>query len=226
MKKLILLIPVILLLTSCNNNLNNIDNINNEFNNINNEQHNENKEKQEDYIDNNPIKIALYENNQIVKSYKTTLSNFKDIAVFDIYYTNEETTTENNTKNNFLKYYNQYQNIENYKTGLYISFTADGNKIEQLILNSSKTHAMSPYLYIYLYDDINQEPNTYYSHLDPEKPNDQNIISSVKLFLAQEGIKITSPITMTVFTYDSEEDFTKDNHYRGISSYTIEIEIK
>ena len=53
---------------------------------------------------------------------------------------------------------------------------------------------------------------------------DNTIISSIKLFLAQEGKKITSPITLTVFTYDSDDDFTEDNHYRGISSYTVIIE--
>lgn len=214
MKKIFLLTLTILTLSSCSSNTNNQINI---------PKINIDESIQTDnYVDNNPIKIALYENNQKITSYKTTLSNFKDIAVFDIYYTNKETTTENNTKSNYLKYYNQYQNINNYKTGFHFSFTADGKKIEHLALNPSSIHAMSPYLYIYLYDDINQKPNSYYSHLEPSDMNDSTIISSIKLFLAQEGTKIESPITMTVFTYDNEEDF-KDNHYRGTSSYTIEI---
>ena len=53
--------------------------------------------------------------------------------------------------------------------------------------------------------------------------NESTIISSIKIFSAQEGIKITSPITVTVFTYDSIDDITNDNHYRGNSSYTITI---
>ena len=85
---------------------------------------------------------------------------------------------------------------------------------------------MTPYLYIYLYDDVNQAPNTYYSHLEMKDFNDSTIISSIKLFLAQEGIKITSPITMTVFTYNGDEDFDENNRYRGNSSYTIIIDIK
>ena len=171
------------------------------------------------------ISINLYENNQIVKSYNTTLSNFKDIAVFDIYYTNEEQVTENNTKANYQKYYNQYNDIDHVKTGFYFSFEADGKKIEQLALDPTAMHSMTPYLYIYLYDDINQEARTYYSHLEPDDVKDNTIYSSIKLFLAQEGTKITSPITMTVFTYDSDDDFTEDNHYRGTSSYTITINI-
>ena len=85
---------------------------------------------------------------------------------------------------------------------------------------------MTPYLYVYLYDDINQEPNSYYNHLEPEDMKENTIFSSIKLFLAQEGEKITSPITLTVFTYNNEKDFTEDNKYRGSSSYTIEIETK
>ena len=54
---------------------------------------------------------------------------------------------------------------------------------------------------------------------------ENTIISSIKLFTAHKGTSITSPITLTAFTYDSEDDF-KDNKYRGTSSYTITIETK
>lgn len=226
MKKIILIL-IILTITGCNNQqknneiTNNNEIQNNETNNIIEEQ-----PKEDIYIDDNPIKIALYENNNIVKSYNTTLSNFKDIAVFDIYYTNIDTVSESNTKDNYLKYYNEYENINNYKTGFYFTFEADGKTIEHLALDPNSQHAMTPYLYIYLYDDVNQEPNTYYSHLEPIDIKDDTIYSSIKLFLAQEGTKITSPITMTVFTYNDESDFDESNKYRGNSSYTITINTK
>lgn len=216
MKKIILFITIFLILTGCEDrNDNSIKEINLDE-----------TIKTNTYVDNNPIKVALYEDNHIIKSYSTTLANFKEIAVFNIYYTNKEKLDSTNIKYNYQKYYNEYDNIENYKTGFYISFEAEGKKIEQLALDPTSKHAMTPYLYIYLYDDINQVPGTFYSHLEPEDMKDNTIISSIKLFLAQEGEKITSPITLTVFTYDSDDDFTKDNHYRGISSYTIKIETK
>ena len=99
---------------------------NKEISNDNQEQSN-NKTNEEEiidtYIDENPVKVALYENNKIVKNYNTTLSNYKDIAVFDIYYTNDEETTERNTKSNYLKYYNMYEFISNVKTGFYFEFS-------------------------------------------------------------------------------------------------------
>ena len=99
-----------------------------------------------EYVDNNPIKVALYEDNHIVKSYSTTLDNFKEIAVFNIYYTNKEKLDSTNIKYNYQKYYNEYDNIDNYKTGFYISFEAAGKKIEQIELDSKSKNAINRYL--------------------------------------------------------------------------------
>lgn len=182
--------------------------------------------KNDTYIDDNPIKIALYENDHIIKSYSTTLGNFKEIAVFNIYYTNKESLDSSNIKYNYQKYFNEYKEIENYKTGFYISFEAEESKIEQLVLDPTSKHAMAPYLYIYLYDDVNQATGSFYSHLEPEDMKENTIISSIKLFFAHKGTSLTSPISLTVFTYNGDDDFTEDGHYRGTSSYTIEIETK
>ena len=182
--------------------------------------------KTDNYIDDNPIKVALYENNYKVKSYNATLGNFKEIAVFNVYYTNIDTLNSSNIKYNYQKYYQEYENIDNYKTGFYISYEAEGNKVEKLILDPTSKHSMAPYVYIYLYDDVNQATGTFYSHLEPEDMKENTIISSIKLFLAHKGTSITTPITLTVFTYNGDEDFTEDGKYRGISSYTIEIQTK
>ena len=40
--------------------------------------------------------------------------------------------------------------------------------------------------------------------------------------MANKATSISSPITLTVFTYD-EDDFDKDNNYIGKSKYTITI---
>lgn len=225
MKKIILLITIFTILTGCTHKKNNIskENINNE---VIQDIPSEKTEEIEEYKDNNPVKVALYRNSKKVTSYSTTLSNSKDIAVFDVYYTDVDKVSSSNTKTNYLKYYNEYENIDNHKNGFYITFEADGKKMESLILDAKGTYSLQPYMYVYLYDDINQEPNTYYSHLTKKDMNENTIISSIKLYLAYETEKISSPITLTVFTYDGEDDFNEDNLYRGNSSYTIEIEAK
>ena len=214
-KKTILLITTIFLLIGCQNNENhNIDtNINID-----------DAIKMDDYIDDNPIKVSLYEGKNKVKNYQTTLGNFKDFAVFNIYYTDIDKLDSSYTKYNYKKYYNQYKDIDNYKTGFYITFEAEGKTIEKLILDPSAQHSMAPYVYVYLYDDVNQPDGTWYSHLEPKDMKETTVISSIKLLFAHKGTSITSPITVTVFTYDSEDDFTEDKYYRGISSYTVNIE--
>lgn len=224
MKKIFLFITLIFILTGCQSNKNLTNKTNNE-NSISNEIIND-IPKEPQYTDNNNVKVSLYEGNKKVTSYITTLSNFKDIATFQVYYTDVDTLDNSNIKYNYQKYYNQYENIKNHKTGFYISFEAEGNKIEQLVLDPTSKHAMTPYLYVYLYDGVNQKDGVYYSHLEPVDMKEDTIISSIKLFLAQEGSKISSPINLTVFTYDTEDDFDENNLYRGNSSYTIEIETK
>ena len=213
MKKIYIIILILLTLTGCSNKTNytykeiNIDNT----------------IKIDNYIDDNPIKVGLYQGNQIVKSSNTALGNFKELGIFNVYYTNIEKLDSYNIKYNYQKYANTYENINNYKTGFHISFEADGKTVEQLVLDPTSKHYMEPYLYVYLYDDVNQTPGSFYSHLEPEDMKDNTIISSIKLFYPHKGTSITSPITLTVFTYDGIDDFTEDNHYRGKSSYTIKI---
>lgn len=216
MKKIILLFSIFLILTGCQNQTENT------FKEIN----IEDSIKNDTYTDNNPIEVALYQGNSIVKTYNTTLGNFKELGVFNVYYTNKEKLDSSNIKYNYKKYFNQYENIDNYKTGFYIIFETKEKKIEQLILDPTTKHTMAPYMYVYLYDDVNQAPGTFYSHLEPNDMKENTIISSIKLFFPHEGTSITSPITLTVFTYDSNDDFTEDNHYRGTSSYTITINTK
>lgn len=176
-------------------------------------------------VDKNPIKIGLYKDNTLVKSASTTLDNNKDIDSYYVYYTNDETLSSNNVKTNYNKYYQEYSNIDEYKTGFYISFEVEEKTIEKTILDASATYSMSPYLFIYLYDDINVADGIWYSHLKQEDVNENTILSSIKLYLAQEGSKITSPIELTVFTYDND-DLDEFNNYLGNNKYTLIIETK
>ena len=174
------------------------------------------------YVDDNPIKIGIYDGNKLVKDYQTNFISKTDLAVFNILYTNEEIIDYNSTKVNWKKYYSTYSNIEKYKTGFYISFETNGELHEKTILDSNNTYVFDPYMFIYLYDDINQLDNTWYSHIEPNEENENTIFSSIKIYLVDSD-SITSPITLTVFTYDSDDDFNDEGKYRGKSSYTIHI---
>lgn len=212
MKKILIIISL-LLLTACSNQSNSPKNIE--------------LDKQLDisintYQDNNPITIGLYEDEHLIKDYHVKLTNMKDITVFNIYYTNQDPLENNYIKYNWNKYYKNYENIDKYKIGFIISFEAEGKLYKEQILTPDCEYIFAPYLYVYLYDDINQPNGSWYSHLLPEEVTDKTIFSSIKLFMANKATDISSPITLTVFTYD-EDDFDSSNNYIGKSKYTTTI---
>lgn len=177
----------------------------------------------EEYVDNNPIKIGIYENDiKLVKEYEVAKQNRKEI-IFSFYYTNEENLGNSRQKENWNKFFNQYSNIENYKIGFNFSFYVGEEKIQKTILKPD-TYAFNPYFYIYIYDDINQPDYTFYSHLEEKDINEKTIFSSLKILFI-DPFPIKSPIEFTVFTYDSLDDFDENNNYRGNSKYTMNINL-
>lgn len=177
----------------------------------------------EEYIDDNPITIGIYENDiTLIKECNLVKESRREV-VLDFYYTNEENLGSNNQKENWYKFYSNYTNIDDYKIGFHFSFYVGDTKIEKTVLNTY-TFTFEPYFYIYLYDDINQPDNTFYSHLEDADVNENTIFSSIKIFL-MEPYDITSPIKFTVFTYNGLEDFDENNNYRGNSKYQININL-
>ena len=178
---------------------------------------------EEQYIDHNPITIGIYDNDiNLVKEYNLVKESRRE-KVFSFYYTNEENVGSNRYKENWYKFYSNYTDIDDYKIGFHFSFYVGDALIEKTILNPY-TFAFEPYFYIYIYDDINQPDNTFYSHLEDDDVNENTIFSSIKIFLMEPGA-ITSPIKFTVFTYDGLEDFDENNNYRGNSKYAININL-
>ena len=180
---------------------------------------------QDEYNDTNPIKVGLYQNNSLVKEVTFTKANHKEVGTYNAYYTNKEKLENDSVKNNWYRYYKSYDDIKDYKTGFYVSFEVDGKKYEETILNPSSKHKLTPYLYIYLYDSYNYKPGTTYTHLEMEDVKDNTVYTSIKLYLAQEGSKITSPITLEVFTY-KDGDISENGYYRGNSKYSIKVNLK
>ncbi len=175
-----------------------------------------------EYKDDNPIKVGLYMNGKLVHDYATPIIDAEDIAVYDIYFTNEENVGDYSTKYNFNRFYQEYDNIDKYKIGFYIGFETKDKKKEVTVLDPSKMHDLY-YIYNYLYDDIHQPDGAWYSHVEMDDVKDNTLYTSIKLYAGGETDQITSPITLTVFTYDDMDDFDQNGYYRGNSSYTIKI---
>ena len=175
------------------------------------------------YVDTNPIKVGIYKNRKLLKEFNKKFTNQTDIAIFNIVFTNDETLPNKSFKTLWKEYFNKYENINDYKIGFEISLEINGEKKENIMLNPANQHKLTPYLYAYLYDDIHN--SGYYSHVTMDDVKDNTIYSSIKLYLHKQTNEITSPITLTVFTYKDDSDFL-DGHYRGNSKYTITINNK
>ena len=180
----------------------------------------------QEYVDDNPIKLGLflyddnYQNKEVIKDtyYADFISN-KEIGSFEVFLTDSKVINGKNFKDTWNKYYDMYDNIDNYKIGFNIKFMLyDGTSYEGNILEPD-IYKFGRYFYIYLYDDIHQTDGTFYSHL--ESMNENTLITSIKLY-AVDCINEVESIILSTFTYDNEDDFDNDN-YRGNSLYVIRI---
>lgn len=186
-------------------------------------------QKTEEYVDENEMKIGLYidEGNRkrLVKEYYCDFSAENIMGIFYAIPTLEEEIVGDDFKTIFDQYYHEYVNYNNYKIGYNIKFTLDsGETINQIVLNPDDAYLLFPKVQCYLYDDIHLIPGRSYYHITQDIMNDERICSSIKLVGDKNTRNIVSPIELTVFTFDGEDDFTPmTKKYRGNSSYTILI---
>lgn len=191
----------------------------------------ENKEEVpiiEEYKDLNDTPISFY---QLKGNTLTKISNLSgsynaldDIGVFQIYPSKEEVITLNSSfASSFYEEYIKYKEKLNIKIGFSIDFLLDtGEEVSYLILTPQNTMDHWEYLMGYLYDDYINQGKGFYSHIEESEYSDTTLFTALKLQCGAYVDKITSLIHLTVFTYDSEDDFL-DGKYRGNSSSTITI---
>ena len=182
----------------------------------------------EEYKDLNDTPISFY---QLKGNSLTKISNLSgkynamdDIGIFQIYPSTEENISLNSSfATSFYQEYNKYREITNIKIGFSIDFLLDaGEEISYLILTPENTMDHWEYLMGYLYDDYINQGKSFYSHIEMADYSDTTLFTALKLQCGAYIDKISSPIHLTVFTYDSEDDFL-GNKYRGNSSSTITI---
>ena len=224
MKKIILIL-LIILMTGCSFNLDKDLKDHEDTSDIEEKEEAE-EEIEEIYKDDNPLKVAFYQgsNNvyEKVSVFKSPLNSYKDIGMFCVILDYKDEIS-----GNFKELYNNVKNSYSdfkYKIGYNISFTLkDGKSYDENILKPIDLFAytFSNYLYIWLYDDINT--NGWHSHLEEKDYNENTIMSSIKLMATDLSREVVDGFNITVFTYDSEDDFDSDGHYRGNSKFTLKI---
>lgn len=180
-----------------------------------------------EYVDENPINMGLYtkKNNTytLLKSYNTNIYPNKDINTFQILPKNDEFITFKGRYTDYVK--STWDSINtNYKMGIILTIPLkDGTVINEYIYDPSNTLRNQKYIGVYLYDAVIHAKDKWYSHITNEEFNENTIITSVKLTAGNSETDINYPIKLSVFTYDTDDDFSKDE-YRGQSIYTLLID--
>ena len=175
------------------------------------------------YIDYNNTPIAIYRNNQKVVEFKDSFRIGKDMAIFKIFPSNDEYISFSGEA--FYSKFNEYNTSGNLKIGFNMSYDViDGRHFSQTILHVNDTYDYQGYILEFLYDDYDlYKNNKIYSHVEPDQENENTLFSSIKLYPQSAYPDIISKIILTVFTYDSEDDFDENHEYRGNSKYSIVI---
>ena len=172
-----------------------------------------------------PTNLGLYTLNNgirtIVTEYESNFPQYQDLVSFETYFTKDNTLPNNNQKNLWNQYYETYKDIPNLKIGYHIKFTTDEGEVDKTITSPEDVESFFNYIQIYLYDDIHQESG-WYSHVTKEDMKEETIFTSIKLTGSTKIDNISSPITLTVFSYQKgEKIFFDDNN-----SYQITIKRK
>ena len=177
------------------------------------------------YKDENKTPIGIYkvQGNTLTKLTKINVTPVveQDMGVFQIYPSNEDNLTID--KGFGLAFYDEWNKYNNIKLGFNIKFSlADGRNISYNIFSPENTFDQWEYLMTYLYDDYNNFGKGFYSHIEKEQFTENTLMTSIKIQSSYSVDQINSKISLTVFTYDTEDDFD-NNEYRGSSSYTMDI---
>jgi len=185
-----------------------------------------NSEEEEDaYVDDNPITVGLYVGlngtTTLVDHFDSTWKQYTDIIVFSTFYTQEKTLAADSVAGSFDSGKNNYSNINNYRIGYNVKFTVkNGEVIDRTILNITDSILSTEYLLFYFYDDILHRNDSWYSHITEAEWNTSTMMTSFKITGGTVYNEVTSPVEVTVFTYDSTDDFDANGKYRGNSKYT------
>ena len=219
--KVIFLILLCYFFTGCSKNVENT----NQMNRI------EIQEKEEVidiYEDKNLIKIGLYDNINgkylIYKDYKDSFKPSKDINTFQIVFSDEEEVSYKGNRQDFIK--SLWDDISyKFTLGIILEYdTINNGHIRHVIYSPDNTLENFDYFQVYLYDAIAHKNDKWYSHITKEEFNDNSYITSFKLTAGPKIEEVLFPVEISVFTYDSEDDFDFEGNYRGNSIYTIKLD--
>lgn len=181
-----------------------------------------------EYQDSNETPISFYQikGNQLIKltSISGNFNSLDDVGLFQIYPSNEEIISLDTTfASSFYQTWLAYNSQGNLKIGFSLEIPIDGKEtISYNILTPSQAMDHWEYFMAYLYDDYANQGKSFYSHIEANEYMDTTLFTAFKLQCGAYSNEISSKVFLTVFTYDTEDDFL-DGKYRGNSYFRLPI---
>lgn len=181
------------------------------------------------YVDDSNITLGLYTRDTngyhyIDSEVHIPWNQYTDMIVFKTLATHDATINSWYMQDAFPSYWN-YENNKNYKLGYNLSYTTDKGDFSWNIINpEDRMYDVFNFVQLYTYDDVSPAKGSWYDHLDNNEITDGVLMTSIKLTASTFIGNIHSPMKLTVFAYDSSDDFDPNTGlYRGNSYHTIYI---
>lgn len=182
------------------------------------------------YEDKNNTPIGLYSlNGNTLTKYTTVTKKAvieEDLGVFQVYPSNEDKITLNKGfGESYYDTFNNYKKDTNLKVGFNLKFhlSSTGEDVSYNILSPNDCMNRWEHFMNYLYDDYANRGKGFYSHIENNEYNSNTLFTAIKIQSSYQVGEVDSKILLTVFTYDTEDDFDENKEYRGNSKYTMTI---
>ncbi|MBR3210996.1 MAG: hypothetical protein IKF71_03550 [Bacilli bacterium] len=189
----------------------------------------ETEEIKPDYEDKNQTPIGIYQLNgntlnKLSTIHKTPVVE-EDLGIFQIYPSQEENISlDSSFADSYFNHWQEYKKDTNLKVGFNLKFHLNkGEDVSYNIFSPNDCMNRWEHLMNYLYDDYANKGKGFYSHIENNEYNENTLFTAIKIQSSYQVDEIDSKILLTVFTYDTEDDFDESGEYRGNSSYTMTI---
>lgn len=152
-----------------------------------------------------------------------------DIVSFEVYNSSEAFLRGNVFLNIWPKLWESWEHSSDYRIGYTIDFTLNNGtkKIHQNVVTPDDTLIWKDYIELYLYDDLHQQIDVWYSHVEPEDYTDETILTSVKFTAGREFEAIDDEILLTAYFYKKDgSEFDSEGNYTGNTCVRVLIRNK
>ncbi len=222
MKKILLIIVLLLIVCGCSNTKSNVEekvvkpNVQKE-------------EVKQDYVDQNNTPIGIYQLNGNTLTKLTTITKKpvieEDLGVFQVYPSNDNNISLNTSfGQSYYEHWQGYKKDTNLKVGFNLKFHINtGEDVSFNILKPDDCMIKWEHFMNYLYDDYVNQGKGFYSHIENKDYNENTLYTAIKIQSSYQVAEVDSKVLLTVFTYDTEDDFDDKGEYRGNSKYTMTI---